>query len=104
MVPPVGWAVFIAGLLAWLPQTAIQTAVFATLFVVLAPWQRTWIEMHAHAAHNMQARYQGYIDHFRSLIPPLARARESCCYRMPKGRTTRTMYVSQCGSIMAIPS
>jgi len=35
----------------------------------MAPWQRKWIEMHAHAAHDMQARYLGYINQIHALIP-----------------------------------
>jgi hypothetical protein len=45
----------------------------ALLFVVLAPWQRKWIEMHAHASHDMQGRFQErfqrYQDQIRALIP-----------------------------------
>lgn len=49
--------------------TAAQTALFVAVFAILAPWQRTWIEMHAHAAHDMQGRYRSYIGLMRALIP-----------------------------------
>jgi hypothetical protein len=79
LVPSVGWAVYAGGLLDWLLESltgrrvwlrsAVQVVLLAALLVVLAPWQRTWIEMHAHAAHDMQRRYRHYIEQIRALIP-----------------------------------
>lgn len=79
LAPSVGWAVFAGGLLDWLLKRAAgrrlrvlfgaQAALFAAAFVLLAPWQRTWIEMHARAAHQAQERYRGYIGQIHALIP-----------------------------------
>jgi hypothetical protein len=82
-VPSVGCAVYGTGLLDWLLEVltgrrirlrrAAQAVLLALLFVVLAPWQRKWIEMHAHASHDMQGRFQErfqrYQDQIRALIP-----------------------------------
>jgi hypothetical protein len=79
MVPAVGWAVYVAGLLDWLIeafarrrvwlQRAAQAGLFIALFVVLAPWQQKWIGMHAHAALDMQGHDRHFIDQIRALIP-----------------------------------
>ena len=79
LVPSLGWAVYVAAFLDWLLETwvpwpswlrsALQAALFALLVAKMAPWQRTWIEMHAHAAQDMQARYHRYIDQIHALIP-----------------------------------
>ena len=79
LIPSVGWAVYATGLLDWLLQKlagrsvrarkAAQTLVFVALLVVLAPWQRNWIEMHGRAAHNGQSLLQGYIGQIHALIP-----------------------------------
>lgn len=48
-----------------------RIAVLALLPVnlVLAPWQRKWIEMHARAAQDMQGRYRRYVEQIHELIP-----------------------------------
>ncbi len=79
LVPSVGWAVYASGLLDWLleklagrsirARKAAQALVFFVLAVVLAPWQRNWIEMHGNAAHNMQGRDRRDIEQIRALIP-----------------------------------
>jgi hypothetical protein len=79
LAPSVGWAVYAGGLLDWRVvsivgrrvrlRRAVQALLFAALVFVLAPWQRKWIEMHARAAHDMQALYRRYIEQIRWLIP-----------------------------------
>ena len=71
LVPSVGWAVYAGGLLSWLTgkRPVLRIAILVAFFAVLAPWQRTWIGMHAGAAHDMQARYRRYLDQIRALIP-----------------------------------
>ena len=79
LVPSVGWAVYASGFLDWLLEElpgkrvrvrqVAQALLFMALFVVLAPWQRMWIEMRAKAAHDMQGRYRHYIGQIRALIP-----------------------------------
>jgi hypothetical protein len=79
LVPSVGWAVYASGLLDWLLESltgkrvwvrsAAQVILFAAMVAIVAPWQRTWIEMHAHSAHDMQARYRRYIEQIHALIP-----------------------------------
>jgi hypothetical protein len=79
LVPSVGWAVYIGGLLDWLLEAltgrrlwlrrGAEVLVFTALFVVLAPWQRKWIEMHARAAQDMQGRYRRYVEQIHELIP-----------------------------------
>ncbi len=79
MVPSVGWAVYTAGLLDWLAESltrrrvwlrlAVQTLLLVALAAKLAPWQRKWIGMHGHAAHEMQGRYRQYIEQIHALIP-----------------------------------
>jgi len=49
-------------------RRAAQALLFAAMFAVLAPWQRTWIGMHAHAAHDMQWHDRRFIDQIRALI------------------------------------
>ncbi len=78
LAPSAGWAVYSSGLLAWLLERlagsrvrlrrAMQAALFAALVAVLAPWQRTWIEMHARAAHDMQCRFLRYDNQLTALI------------------------------------
>jgi len=79
LVPSVGWAVYLSGLLdsllelltrrrIWL-RSAVQAALLAALVITLAHWQRKWIEMHAKAAHDIQGLYRGYIDQIHTLIP-----------------------------------
>lgn len=79
MVPAVGWAVYVAGLLDWLLElltgrhvlvrAVAQASLLILLVFKLAPWQRDSIEMHAAAAHDMQHRFQRYEDQIRRLIP-----------------------------------
>jgi hypothetical protein len=79
LVPSVGWAVYASGLLDWLVESltgrrvrlriAVQVVLLAALFVGLAHWQRTWIKMHAKAAHDEQARFRRYIEQIHALIP-----------------------------------
>jgi hypothetical protein len=79
LVPSVGWAVYVSGLLDWLLESlagrrlwvrkATQALLFAALLVVLAPWQRTWIEMHAKVSHDLQGRFRRYIEQIHALIP-----------------------------------
>jgi len=79
LVPSVGWVVYASGLLDWLVETltdgrvwarrAAQALLFAAMLAVLAPWQRTWIGMHAHAAHDMQWHDRRFIEQIRALIP-----------------------------------
>jgi hypothetical protein len=79
LVPSVGWAVYVSGLLDWLvasltggrvwPRRAVQAVLFAALVFVLAPWQRKWIDMHGGAAHDMQGHFRRYIEQIRALIP-----------------------------------
>jgi hypothetical protein len=79
LVPSVGWAVYAAGLLDWVLESltgkrawlrsAVQVLVFASLVVVVAPWQRKWMETYATESHESQARYRGYIDQIHALIP-----------------------------------
>jgi len=79
LVPSLGYAVYIAGLLDWLLEkclpwpawlrAAAQVALFALLVVKMVPWQTKWIDLHARAAQGMQARYRTYIDQIRALIP-----------------------------------
>jgi len=79
LVPSVGWAVYLGGLLHWLIEkltgprarlrAAVQLLLLVLLFVILAPWQRYWLNMHAHAAHEMQGRFQRYESQIRELIP-----------------------------------
>jgi hypothetical protein len=80
LVPSVGWAVYVGGLLDWLVESvtgkrvllrsALRVVLLAALLVVLMRWQRRRIDMHAHAAHDMQRRYQRYIEQIHALIPP----------------------------------
>ncbi len=80
LVPSVGWAVYCAGLLDWLLNSvtghrsslrgALQVILLILLFIELAPWQRKWIEMNEHAAHEMlQERFERYNQEIRALIP-----------------------------------
>ena len=79
LVPSVGWAVYVSGLLDWLLESftgkrawlrsAVQVVLLVVLVIALAHWQRKWIEMDARAAHNGQVRYRGYIEQIRALIP-----------------------------------
>jgi len=79
LVPSVGWAVYGSGLLDWIAESATarrvwlrraaQALLFAVLAIRLAHWQRTTIDMYARAAHELQARYEHYIDQIRALIP-----------------------------------
>jgi len=79
LVPSVGWAVYIGGLLDWLLEWltgrriwlrgALQVLLFAALVVKVAPWQRSWTKMQAGAAHEMQDRYRYYIEQIHALIP-----------------------------------
>lgn len=79
LVPSVGWAVYASGLSDWLVESltgrrvwlrsAVQVVLFVALFVGLAHWQRTWIKMHAKAAHSEQARFRRYIEQIHALIP-----------------------------------
>jgi hypothetical protein len=79
LVPSVGWAVYVGGLLDWLVErltggramlrVAVQALLLAALFAALAPWQRESIEGDGDAAHEMQWRYRRYIAQIRALIP-----------------------------------
>jgi hypothetical protein len=79
LAPSVGWAVYAGGLFDWLAKSlaggrvrlraAVEAGLLVALLVVLAPWQRRWIEMQAVAAHETQARYRRYIGQIQSLIP-----------------------------------
>jgi hypothetical protein len=79
LVPSVGWAVYAGGSLAWLLESltgkrawlrsAVQVLLFASLVVVVAPWQRTGTEMYAAKTHQLQGLYRDYIDQIRALIP-----------------------------------
>jgi hypothetical protein len=79
LAPSVGWAVYAGGLFDWLAKSlaggrvrlraAVQAGLLVALLVVLAPWQRRWLEMQAVAAHETQARYRRYIGQIQSLIP-----------------------------------
>jgi hypothetical protein len=71
--------VYASGVLDWVAELiarrrvwlrrAVQVLLFAALVARLAPWQRRWIEMHAHAAHQLQDRFRGYIGQIHALIP-----------------------------------
>jgi hypothetical protein len=71
--------VFAAGLLDWLLESltgkrarlrsAVQALFFASLVVVVAPWQQRGTEMYATAAHGTQWRYRSYIDQIHALMP-----------------------------------
>ena len=79
LVRSVGCAVYAGGFLDWLVESlagkrvwsrgAAQALLFAALLVVLAPWQRKWIEMQAKAAHETQGRYRRHIEQIHALIP-----------------------------------
>jgi len=79
LVPSVGWAVYVTSLLDWLLEKAAgrriglrraaEALVLVALFGVLAPWQRKWIFMSAHAAHEIQGCFLSYTDQIRALIP-----------------------------------
>ncbi|HTT60947.1 MAG TPA: hypothetical protein VMG35_03870 [Bryobacteraceae bacterium] len=79
LVPSAGCAVYASGFVDWLLELltgrrtrlrmAAQVLVLAALVVIVAPWQRKWIEIHAGAAHEMQQRYRRYIEQIRALIP-----------------------------------
>jgi hypothetical protein len=79
LVPSVGWAVYVGGLLDWLVESlagkrvrlhrALRALLFAALFIALAPWQRKWIEMQAHSTRDLQDRYRRYIEQIHALIP-----------------------------------
>ena len=79
LVPSVGCAVYACGLSGWLLEwltgrrvrlrRAAQVVLFAALVIIVARWQRTWIEMSSHAAHDMQGRFRKYIDQIHALIP-----------------------------------
>ena len=79
LVPSIGWAVYVSGLLDWLLEklviwpvwlrATLQIFLLALMIAKMAPWQRKWIEMHGHAEHEMQARYLGYINQIHALIP-----------------------------------
>jgi hypothetical protein len=79
LVPSVGWAVYVSGLLDWLLESlagkrlwlraALQVLLFVALARTIAPRERRWIEMHARAAHEMQGRYKRYIQQIAALIP-----------------------------------
>ena len=83
LVPSVGWAVYAGGLLDWVLEAATfkrvwlrraaEVCVLALIVFKLAPWQRDHIEMHARAAHDMQARlrkpFVSYQDQIRALMP-----------------------------------
>jgi hypothetical protein len=79
LVPSVGWAVYVTGLLGWILEklagrrpavrTAVQVLSLALLFVIAAPWQHKWIEMHAGATHKMRARFQQDQEQIQALIP-----------------------------------
>lgn len=79
LVPSVGWAVYVSGLLDWLLESlagrrvwllgALQILLLAALVVKVAPFQLRSIEMHTRASHDMQARYRTYIDQIHTLIP-----------------------------------
>ena len=102
LVPSVGWAVYVSGLLDWLleklagrslgARKAAQALVFAALVVVLTPWQRNWIEMHARAAHEMQARYLHYIEQIRALIPAPRKGAHILLLTDPDGRNDWDVY------------
>ncbi len=79
LVPSVGWAVYATGLLDWILEkltggraavrAVAQVLLFALLFVIAAPWQHKWIEMHAEATHKMQARFRQDQEQILALIP-----------------------------------
>jgi hypothetical protein len=79
LVPSVGWAVYVGGLLDWLLESltgrrawlrsAVQVLLLAALVVALAHWQRKSLRSEAAAAHAEQARYRSYIDQIHALIP-----------------------------------
>lgn len=77
LVPSVGWAVYVTGLLDWILEklagqrvrAAAQVLLFALLFAVAAPWQRRWIEMYAQATHDKHARFRRDQEQIQTLIP-----------------------------------
>ncbi|MGO4882930.1 MAG: hypothetical protein ACLP59_19235 [Bryobacteraceae bacterium] len=78
-VPSVGWAVLIAGFLEWLVRSltgrrvwlrrTLQALLFATLAVILIPWQQKWMTIDANADHAEQQRFRTYIEQIHALIP-----------------------------------
>jgi len=79
LVPSVGWAVYVSGLLDWLLESltggrvwlrsAVQVLLLAAVIVALAHWQRKSLRLEAAAAQAEQARYHRYIDQIHALIP-----------------------------------
>ena len=70
LVPSVGWAAYAGGLWDCVRlRSPARAVLLAVLALALAPWQRTWIAMHAKAAHDEQARYRRYIEQIHALIP-----------------------------------
>jgi hypothetical protein len=79
LVPSVGWAVYLSGLLDWLLESltgrrarlriALQIVLLAVVFLALAHWQRRHIGMQARAVHEGQARYRRYTEQIHALVP-----------------------------------
>jgi hypothetical protein len=102
LVPSVGWAVYLSGLLDWLLESiagrrvrlrsAVQVLLLAVLAVILPPWQRTWIEMHAHAAHDGQALLRRYIGQIHALIPAPRKGAQILLLSDAEGRDDWNVY------------
>jgi hypothetical protein len=79
LAPAAGWAVYLAGLLAYLLESAaagrvwvrwaVQVLLIAALAAKLAPWQRRWLGMQASGQHDQQTTYRKYIEQIHALIP-----------------------------------
>ena len=79
MVPAVGWAVYVTGLLRWLLEHLIPrqmearkvaaVLLFLVLFIGLAPWERKWTHTHSTGIHRVQYRSLGYTNEIHALIP-----------------------------------
>jgi len=102
MIPSVGWAVYATGFLDWLleklvgrwiwARKCVQALVFAALLVVLPPWQRDFIEMHARAAHDMQSLLRGYIGQIQASIPKPTKGAQILLLSDPEGRDDWNIY------------
>ena len=79
LVPSVGWAVYLSGLLDWLVnllaahrapvRVALQALIFALLVFKVAHWQHKWIDSRARVKHAEEYRYRNYIAMIDKLIP-----------------------------------
>jgi hypothetical protein len=102
LVPSVGWAVYATGLLGGLLEkltpgrvglrNAVQVLLLAALVVVLMPWQRNWIAMHGHAAHDSQSLLRRYIGQIHALIPAPRKGAQILLLSDAEGRDDWNVY------------